>query len=308
MTYTGCPQYSVKYYTDDLYKLVKFNRPLMPRQSEKVSRECPNERALDESGKYYSAISRAKSTIYQIGVCNDWPFFCTFTIDPDKWNRYEFAPFYKAFTQWIRDYRKKYKCKIEYCFVPERHKDDAWHLHGFIRGIPMSHLSKFVRFKHPQELVDGNFLNWEACSEKFGYCSLGFIKSSLGAAAYVTKYITKDLLRCNSSYGAHLYMCSIGLRRAVSLGYVYGEHSRLDAMLTEKGTFCQTGWVKSVEYGPLWQFDAEFLGSAIVIDSFCDVDPADPEVFVEFAYELDQLDLFEGDEICGEFSPWPVPS
>lgn len=81
-------------------------------------------------------------------------------------------------------------------------------------------------------MVDGGYLNWAAASDKFGYCSLAVVRNSIGAAFYVSKYITKDLLRLNSSLGAHLYMCSLGLKRAVSLGYVYGQHIDLDKYLS----------------------------------------------------------------------------
>lgn len=234
------PVYGIKLYRDGLYKVVKY-----------FSRLCrlPSDSESDKAdGKYEQALSRAKSVIYQVAVCNDWDYFCTFTIDPKKFDRYSFSPFYKAFTQWIRDYRKKYLCKIEYCLIPEQHEDGAWHLHGFMRGIPSDHLSSFVPGIHPQRLCNGDYLNWGRCSDKFGFCSLGRIKDPMRCASYVTKYVTKDLLRSNNGYGAHLYMCSIGLRRAVSLGYVCSSSAFLDRFISYVGKFCGSGWACGVSW------------------------------------------------------------
>lgn len=302
MTQVGCPQYSLKYYREDLYKLIKFSSPLMPRMSQ-PREAAENDDRVNEDGKFLSAISRAKSVIYQVGVCNDWDWFCTFTINKEKFDRYDFKPFYKAFTQWIRDYRKKYKCKIEYCLIPEPHQDGAWHLHGFFRGIPDAHLTDFVPGMHPDRLCNKGYKNWGRCSNKFGFCSLGVLRDPIKAAGYVTKYITKDLLKKNRGFGAHLYMCSLGLKRAISLGYVYGEHFDLDRRLSSYGTFCSTGWVKPEDDIPLWVWVDDYLphGSfdvPIMVETF-------DEDFVDFVPV--QLDFFEEDDLCADYGRWLLP-
>lgn len=291
---TGFPQYSVKFYRDDLYKVIKFNKPLVPRLKDSPASDVEDPQSSDD--KLINNVIRARGVIQQVALCNDWPFFCTFTIDKEKYDRYDFPAFYKAFTQWIRDYRKKYKCRIEYCFVPETHGDGAWHLHGFIKGIPDSHITNFVRFKHPRKLVDGGYLNWAAASDKFGYCSLAVVRNSIGAAFYVSKYITKDLLRLNSSLGSHLYMCSLGLKRAVSLGYVYGQYIGLDKYLSSLGTFCSTGWVKPQDDIPLWIWIDDFIphDTFTIPDQEMEHDCEEP--FLEFVGI--QLDLFEEGELC----------
>ena len=208
-------RYSVKFYREGFYKLVRFNRPLFPHIP--GSREGRGEEVPEE--KLSQAISRAKSVIFQVAFCNDWDFFFTGTISPDKYNRYQLAAFYKSFSQWLRDYRKKYHCDLKYLFVPELHKDGAIHLHGFVRGIPQDRLCSFIAGLHPKKLVDGGYLNWPDYQKKFGFCSLDVIRDQEAAANYVTKYITEDLGRCAVEYGGHLYRCSIGLARAFPMGY-----------------------------------------------------------------------------------------
>lgn len=165
------------------------------------------------------------------------------------------ADFYKSFTQWVRDYRKKYSCDLKYLFVPELHEDGAWHVHGFVRGIPQDRLRPFIPGLEPQKLVDKGYLNWPDYQKKFGFCSLDSIKDFEKCINYLTKYITKDLGRCVSGYGGHLYRCSIGLARALPMGYVYQSYAALDAYLEYDGMFCSNGWVRDVD----WAFWLEYL-------------------------------------------------
>lgn len=244
------PRYSVKFYREGVYELIRFKRALFPH--------LPLKREEGESvpeEKFSQAICRAKSVIYQVAFCNDWDFFFTGTIDPDKYNRYQLKDFYKSFTQWLRDYRKKYCCDLKYLFVPELHKDGAWHIHSFVKGIPQDRLRLFIPGLEPQDLVDEGFLNWPDYQKKFGFCSLGYIKDPEHASGYLTKYVSKDLARCVSDYGAHMYRCSVGLARAMPMGYVYQSYASLDAYLEHDGTFCSTGWVRDVD----WSFWMEYI-------------------------------------------------
>lgn len=278
------PNYSVKFYRDGLYKVVRFKCPRGLR--------LPNDDKPDndrgEDGKFESSICRAKSVIQQVALCNDWDYFVTLTIDPQKFNRYMFKAFYTKFTQWIRDYRKKYGCRIEYVLVPEMHKNGAWHLHGLMRGIPADHITPFVPGIHPQDLINKGFVNWGRYGSKFGFASLSPIKDPMKVAFYVTKYITKDLLRCNSSYGAHLYMCSIGLRRAVHLGNVYGRHIELDRYISNNGQFVDTGWANVED----WTFFLDFMPLDSVL-TLPDYSSDQSDEYVEIVWECEQLNLFD---------------
>lgn len=259
MTQFGSPSYSVKYYRDGFYKLVRFDRGLSVR--------LPNDdKVLDQKeksdGKLSQSLSRARSVVLQVGLCNDWDYFFTGTINPSWFDRYDLDGFYKVFSQWIRDCRKKYDCKIQYCLVPELHKDRAWHLHGFLRGIPRSMLSEFVPGIHPQKLIDNGFLNWGLYSQKFGFCSLAPIRDSIGCAFYVSKYITKDSAASVADFGAHTYYCSIGLKRAQPLGFVFGRFSALDRYITNDCQFCSFGYVDDCP----WHFWLDYLSCDEVLD------------------------------------------
>lgn len=237
------PNYGIKYYRQGFYKLIRYNRSYMPHLPPERSSE-PSEAS---EGKFAQAYSRARSVVLQLGLCNDWQYFITCTVDPEKFDRYDLAGFYKAFSQWLRDQSKKYGSKIEYFFVPELHKDGAIHLHGMIRGLPDDVLCFFIRGLHPLDLVENGFLNWPAYQKKFGFCSLGKIKDPVKAVFYICKYISKDLASSVSGFGVHTYRASIGLNRAQSFGYVYGRFAALDVRLEDRGDYCDTAWVQGVD-------------------------------------------------------------
>lgn len=234
--------YSIKMYREDYYKVVRFNTPLGYRSPTPRNGKSVHDSKLSQS------MSRARSSIIQVALCNEWDWYFTCTLDKLKHNRYSISVFSRAFPQWVRDYRKKYKCDLRYLIIPEQHKDGAWHVHGFLSGIPVGHISDFVPGVHPKDLVDGNYKNWGRCSQKFGYCSLGVINDDKRVGFYVTKYITKDTANSSLGLGCHLYYCSVGLRRAVHCGYVYGRQILLDLLVNTDHRFCSTGFTDVLDW------------------------------------------------------------
>ncbi len=170
-------------------------------------------------------ISRAKQNIIEIGLCNPWDYFATFTISPQKYDRYNLKAFYKTFSQWLRNYRKKHKCRIEYMFIAEQHEDGAWHLHGFIYGLPVEHLHKFVKGdimgkKIADKVLKGETVyKWQAYEDKFGWCTLEPIRDKEKAVSYILKYISKEIVDDMEQIGlgGHIFRHSQGLKKSEEL-------------------------------------------------------------------------------------------
>lgn len=173
-----------------------------------------NDTKLDEN------VTRAKSAIFELAYCNDWDYFCTFTLDEKKFNRYDLEKYHRAFSQWVKNQNKKHGLKIKYLTIPETHKDGAWHLHGFINGLPRGQLRAFtLNEKIPmhiriQLMNDNEVFDWPDYREKFGWVNLEPIENREAVSKYVTKYISKNLARSVKEINAHLYYCSKGLNRA----------------------------------------------------------------------------------------------
>ena len=247
------PTYSIKQFNDSTYSVTKFKRSGLPylrlREPEEIK---------ENDTKMENAFSRARSMIKQYGLCNEWDYFVTLTLDKKKYNRYELGVFRKDLAQFVRDMRKKYGVnggkRLSFVFVPENHKDGAWHMHGFIYGLPDSAVEPFKRGVHPDYLVDNGFLNWPDYAKKFGFVSLGVIKDQVSTVLYTTKYINKDIKALADLKGEHLYMASRPLATAQKVADVYGSYMELDSKLTEHYKFCSTGLI----VGESWDWPLQF--------------------------------------------------
>lgn len=199
-------------YVDDLTGIEYYDYEYSEKEHEIIKKENPE--------KLANSISRSRSTIYELALCNDWDYFCTFTIDKTKYDRYDLKKWHKDFTQKIRDLNKKYKCKIQYLLIPEQHKDGAWHMHGFLSGMPDQELRAFGREeKLPLYILDKvirgeEIYSWITYQNKFGFCDIEPIKDINKASAYITKYVSKSLAESITELNAHTYYASKGLKRA----------------------------------------------------------------------------------------------
>lgn len=199
--------YSIKKYNDDNYKLVIHKFPVKNSGFEleagfKVSRDV-------NSNKLDNHLSRAKSVIFDYSMCNKFDYFVTFTLDKQKYDRYDLNGFIKDLGQFIRDYRKKYVVNIQYLLIPEQHKDGAWHMHGLISGIPDNHL-----------IINSNgYKDWYAYSSKFGYISIDDIKNQVAVSKYITKYIKKSIDTGSgvTEKNKKLYYVTRGLKKPVKV-------------------------------------------------------------------------------------------
>lgn len=154
--------------------------------------------------KLSNSLSRSKSAVFELSMCNPWKYFVTLTLDKSKYDRYDLSKFRKDLSQFIRNYNRIHGCLIKYLLIPEQHKDGAWHMHGLINGLPDSSLS----------FNKNGFLDWFAYSSRFGFCSIDEIRDNQKVSSYITKYISKDLSGRKDDLNAHLYYASKGLKRS----------------------------------------------------------------------------------------------
>lgn len=160
--------------------------------------------------KLTNNLSRAKATVKELAICNSWDFWCTFTIDPAKYDRHNLDNYFRDFAKFLNNYNS-YNCpsehKVKYLLVPEQHKDGAWHLHGFIKGIK------------PKDLIinDNGYLTWKQYNKKFGFISMDKIRNMDKCSSYILKYMTKDTDKNVTDLHRHLYYASQGLERSVEL-------------------------------------------------------------------------------------------
>lgn len=174
-----------------------------------------NDFKLDEN------IQRAKSLIFEYAFCNPWDWFFTGTLDSKKYDRSNLEKFHADLTAWFKSYSRYHNLKIKFLLVPELHSDGvSWHIHGFLRGLPIEHLHQFVvgdvmgRALAAKVQKGDLVFNWPAYQKKFGFCDLEPIRNPEAVSKYIMKYINKNLASSVKELNAHLYYHSRGLNKA----------------------------------------------------------------------------------------------
>lgn len=189
----------VKAYGSEEYRLI-YCRSIKQKGFEEVERKarCSNTQKLENN------LSRAKSRVYEIALCNDFEWFVTLTLSPEKYDRYNLDAYKKDLGKFINNYnqRKGKDYPVKYLLIPEMHKDGAWHMHGLLSGINPSDL----------EVNAHGYMDWKSYSKKFGFISMSKINDKIACAKYITKYVTKEL--GNVEMNKQCYMCSKGLNRS----------------------------------------------------------------------------------------------
>lgn len=142
---------------------------------------------------------RSVSTLYDILHSNNWSFFFTLTLDPNKvGDRYDYcncAIYIQRFTDLL------YRSGCLYVIVPERHKDGAWHYHGLLTNCDNLDLN----------LNDNGY--FELSKYKYGYSSIDRIQDSARASNYILKYMIKGYNYLDIPKGKKRYWASRGLDR-----------------------------------------------------------------------------------------------
>lgn len=199
---------------------VKSGYVTRPQKSKPAPTVAVRGNHTSEGERFSQSISRAKSRIFELAICNEFSYFCTFTLDKEKCDRYDLTKFRKAFAQMIRNLNRTRDegAKIQYLAIPEQHKDGAWHLHALVKGLDEdSDLVKFkVSDKIPERIkrqirAGETVYNWPRYARAFGFFTATKVKSNAACSRYVTKYITKDMGATVRAAGQHLYFASQGL-------------------------------------------------------------------------------------------------
>ena len=173
-----------------------------------------------ENERFKSSISRAKSRIFELAMCNEFTHFCTFTQDQKKRDRFDLSEFRKDFAMFVRNINRSRPDdkKIKYLLIPEQHQKGGWHMHGLLMGLEEKDLKLFtLKEKLPEnirkQLAKGvKVFDWLKYRNSFGFFTCTEIENKLACSKYITKYITKDINNTTRENGGHLFFASQGLK------------------------------------------------------------------------------------------------
>ena len=167
-------------------------------------------------GKRDYNLIRARSMVQDILLCNEFDYFCTFTFDGGRVDRYDYLMCRKALTSFFAKYKERKSPDFKYLIVPEFHKDSAIHFHGMISGIRPEDF--YIPDEIPKRFPDGStrmvpntkqYVRWRSYTLGHFSCSVPFNHEK--CAVYVSKYITKELV--GMPLGRRMFMCSTNLKR-----------------------------------------------------------------------------------------------
>lgn len=152
-----------------------------------------------------SSVGRTKRNIVYLSRSNNWDWFVTFTLSPDKVDRYDYLDCSKKVRKFLNNLRRSVPDMV-YLLVPELHQDGAWHFHGLMKNIESLEM-------HDSGLKDNAGREiYNMVAYKLGWSTCSRVGDSDKTANYVMKYITKDLCECTP--GRQRYWCSNNINRA----------------------------------------------------------------------------------------------
>lgn len=150
---------------------------------------------------------RDKKKVYDLARSNQWEWYVTITFSKEQVDRYNFAAIQKKFRKWLNHFSERY-CdgELAYLFVPEQHKDGAWHYHGLIAGAPADEFVNSGVIQKGHQIYNLRRFN-------YGFTNCSKVKNADAICRYVAKYMSKSLALTLS--GQHRHIASRNLNKPI---------------------------------------------------------------------------------------------
>lgn len=143
---------------------------------------------------------RARVAVRDLGLCNDWAFFVTLTLDRQRINRYDPAAVVRKLNSFLSNHVQRHG--LQYVLVPEHHRDGAIHFHGFFNeALPVVDSGHRDRQGHPVYNLPAWGWGFSTAIRLYG--------ERAAAVAYCCKYVAKQ----QEKIGGRWYYSGGDLRR-----------------------------------------------------------------------------------------------
>ena len=169
-------------------------------------------RREEVTGDYHpsvSSLSRTKTLVKDIVLCNNFELFCTFTFAPDKVDRFSLGACWHKMSVWLHHQADRSRAagkRFDYLVIPEQHKNGAWHFHALISGYVGSLVDSGKLTSYGRKI-------YNLSSYRSGFSTAVPIDDKEKVSSYVTKYITKSFVK---KFNQRRFFCSRSLKRPVS--------------------------------------------------------------------------------------------
>lgn len=202
-------QCRMKTYPDGSYEIMASDMPVfrLPGWEERSDKPdlSPKRKREDASAEDVErSMRRAASKLRDVALCNDFRYFVTLTLSPEKIDRHDMGALVRVLNRWADNRVRRHG--LRYVLVPERHKDGAIHLHGFFNeALPMVDSGTLKRpgIKQPRKprsaserqrwLDEGAQIVYNIPDWSLGFSTALELRGDYHAAVgYVCKYIRKE--------------------------------------------------------------------------------------------------------------------
>lgn len=167
----------------------------------------------------YNSFRRTVEKINSYCRCVNWEWFCTFTFDDNKIDRFNFDECSKKLRKWFNNIRSNCSSDIQYLVVPEQHESGAYHFHALLSNIDFKRMG-FVHAKNNKEFNEDGTFNvyygydlirkgrhvYNISSFNLGFTDCEKIDDTRKVSNYILKYITKDM--CRNTFSKRRYFVS----------------------------------------------------------------------------------------------------
>lgn len=176
------------------------------RKGREAPRPAKREKGKKSEGEDRArSMRRARANLRRLALANDFRYFVTLTLDKERIDRFDGAAITRALSQWCDNMVRRHG--LRYVLVPERHKDGAFHFHGFFAGegleVVDSGTISMAGWKHPrrpsseaeraQWLAEGGHIVYNLPQWTLGFTTALELYGEYGSAVgYVCKYIGKQ--------------------------------------------------------------------------------------------------------------------
>lgn len=185
-------------YPDSFYKVLSGHKNVgvtFQQFKSYILKQRGLERKKKTAVRSSESLSRTKSRIFELALCNNFEFFVTFTFSGCSFDRSCLKDCYGAFANFIRVLNRKNNFNVRYLLIPEKHKSGDWHLHGLIKGLPVSELHQFVPddwdlsrgHKIPNYIINlvkkgKKVYHWTTATNRFGWNTFEPVRSVIAVS------------------------------------------------------------------------------------------------------------------------------
>lgn len=150
-----------------------------------------------------SSRNRTIQSIYKYARQAVWNFFVTLTFNQESVDRFDYKECNDKVRVWLNNQKRSYAPDLKYLFVPEQHKDGAWHFHGLIADVGD------MAFADSEHTTKTGQIIYNLSGWRFGFSTATVVTDTSRVSGYITKYITKDL--CGATQYANRFLRSRNL-------------------------------------------------------------------------------------------------